>query len=67
MLWVSLSKLIQDRSWQFRSLPAEFQFFFIFKKSGFSVVYKWFKIPIVEGAEIHIYFGVFLDSPLVHI
>ena len=35
MLWVSLSKSILDRSWQFRPLPAEFQFFFRFQK-------KWF-------------------------
>ena len=67
MLWVSLSKSILDRSGKFRPLPAEFQFFFSFKKSGFSVVYKWFKIPLVEGDEIYTYFGVFLDSPLVHI
>ena len=39
--------------------PGRILFFFQFKKSGFSVVYKWFKIPIVEGDEIYIYFGVF--------
>ena len=66
MLWVSLSKLIQDRSWQFRPLPAE-SHFFQFQKSGFSVVYKWIKILIIEGDEIYIYFDVILDSAFVHI
>ena len=37
MLWVSLSKSILDRSWQFRPLPAEFQFFSVSKK----VVFGW--------------------------
>ena len=41
MLWVSYPKLICNHSGRLRPFPAEFHFFFNFKKSTFSVVYQY--------------------------
>ena len=45
MFLLRCSKWIQYHSGRFRTLPAEFQFFFPYEKNAFSVVYFWSKSP----------------------